>query len=315
MSNKPISGKSRIPAKELTAYERWELPAMDEQGNAVKPEPEPEEMVKPLTAADLEQIHKDAYEAGFEEGYKAGEQQGLQNGFEKGHQDGSVKGEQEGYQKGQESGHAEAFAKTDGEMQSALRRLQNLLGELLDPIKAHDDEIEEALLNLTMALTRAVIKRELVLDSRQIRTVLREALGMLPSTSANIRIFLNPVDIDSVSQVINEMDGEAKVIASEEIIPGGCRVETSQSLINYTVEKRFQKAVQSMLERSMARADGEEVSDLSQAMGELTDFHRELLDTEVALDAVEKPISLDPEPEPPEPEPTHVEGSDEPDKN
>ena len=39
----------RIPKEQMTAWERWELPLLDERGNQVVEEEE----VKPLTAADL----------------------------------------------------------------------------------------------------------------------------------------------------------------------------------------------------------------------------------------------------------------------
>ena len=41
----------RIPKEQMTAWERWELPLLDERGNQVVEEEE----VKPLTAADLEE--------------------------------------------------------------------------------------------------------------------------------------------------------------------------------------------------------------------------------------------------------------------
>lgn len=57
----------RIPKEQMTAWERWELPLLDERGNQVVEEEE----VKPLTAADLEEIRQAAREDGFQEGRQA----------------------------------------------------------------------------------------------------------------------------------------------------------------------------------------------------------------------------------------------------
>ena len=48
-----------------------------------------------------------------------------------------------------------------------------MLGELLLPIRQHQDELETSLVNLTMVLARAVVYRELTIDSSQIRQVVR----------------------------------------------------------------------------------------------------------------------------------------------
>jgi len=63
---------------------------------------------------------------------------------------------------------------------------------------------------------------------------------------------------------------------------GGCKLETRHSLVDYTVEKRFQKAVQDMLSEELdaeSKGDGEE---LDAMMDDLTDFHRDVLDPEKA---------------------------------
>ena len=88
----------RIPKEQLTAWERWELPLLDERGNQVIQEQE----VKPLTAADLEEIRQAAREDGFQEGREAGYQEGFEKGRADGHQQGLQAGEAEGRELGQQ---------------------------------------------------------------------------------------------------------------------------------------------------------------------------------------------------------------------
>ena len=70
---------NRIPKEQLTAYERWELPLLDARGNEVPREEERD--VKPLTAADLEDIRQ----AAREDGYAEGRDRPLRSGVQESH--------------------------------------------------------------------------------------------------------------------------------------------------------------------------------------------------------------------------------------
>lgn len=260
---------NRIPKEQLTAYERWELPLLDARGNEVAREEE--QNVKPLTAADIEAIRAAAREDGYQEGREEGFQAGLSEGRQQGHQEGLETGQAEGLERGQAEAHSEIDAKLD--------RLEHLLGELMLPIKRHQDELETVLLNLTTVLSRAVVYRELSLDSSQIQRVVRRAIEALPSTADNLRIHVHPGDSDWVREVAARLETGASVVEDDRILPGGCTVETRHSLVDFTVEKRFQRAVQSMLDQQMTGSDAGESEELDSLMGDLTDFHREVMDS------------------------------------
>ncbi len=283
----------RIPADELTAYERWELPAMEMGGNdIVRTRVSTVEMaVKPLTAADLENIRKEAYQEGLEQGKTEGFSAGHKEGFDKGHQEGLESGTQQGLEEGRATGQQLKQAEVD----ENLKQLRSIMEQLLDPIRLHDDEIEEALLNLVLAISRSVIKREVSLDSQQITAVISDALALLPPTASNIKISINASDIDSVSTIVESISGGAQLISSDEILPGGCKVETLHSLIDFTIEKRFQKTVQQMLDRHSSSVPLDEAPDLAESMDDMTDFHREILEEPIVEAAeVETPIIEEP---------------------
>ncbi|WP_417545208.1 flagellar assembly protein FliH [Marinobacter sp.] len=262
---------SRIPKEQLTAYERWELPLLDASGNEVAREEELN--VKPLTAGDLAEIRQAAREDGLTEGREQGLQDGLAEGFEKGHKEGLETGLAEGRERGQIEGYDESRA----EVTASLDRLEPMLGELLLPIRKHQDELETSLLNLTMVLARAVVYRELTIDSSHIRQVVRRALEALPSTVDNVRIHVHPDDYNAVREVAERFDAAASVVEDSNILPGGCRVETRNSLVDFTVEKRFQRAVQSMLEQQTDDSESSEPEELNALMDDLTDFQRDVL--------------------------------------
>ncbi len=264
-NKKPLSGK------DLTAYERWELPVIDEEGNEF---PAESLRVKPLTAADLEKIHDEAFAAGRE----AGEAEGKAAGHKAGLAKGTEEGKKQGYEAGFNTGRKEAYAAAEGEIKETQTRLADLMQALLDPIRKSEDKIEEALLNLTLAISRAVICRELNTDSSHISQIVKEALALLPEVATQVRLFIHPKDEAAVREVVTSADLAARIISTPEIHPGGCKVETSSSLIDFTVEKRFQKTVQQILESVGQKSTVDEAPDLTDAMEDMTNFHRELLD-------------------------------------
>ena len=264
---------NRIPKEQLTAYERWELPLLDERGNEIAREEERD--VKPLTAADLGEIRTAAREDGYNEGREAGYQAGLAEGRAEGHEEGKQAGLAEGREHGEKQGYDDARKEIDAK----LDRLEHLMGELLLPIRRHEDEVETALVNLTTVLARAVVFRELTLDSSQIKSVVRRALAALPSTAENLRIHIHPDDETFVREVTARLESPASIIADDAILPGGCKVETRHSLVDFTVEKRFQRTVQTMLAEQSSEGDSAEAEELDAMMGDLSDFQRDVLST------------------------------------
>lgn len=274
----PRRNLDRIPKENLTAYERWELPLLDAKGNEVAREEERE--VKPLTAADIDEIRQAAHDDGLEEGRKDGFEAGHKEGLKTGHDEGFASGEKEGREQGEENG----LEQTRKDVDAKLGRLEELMGELLVPIQRHEDELETALVNLTTVLSRAVLYRELSLDSSQIAAVVKKAMASLPSTSENVRIHIHPDDYQFVGEVADRFEAKTSVVEDAAIMRGGCKLETRHSLVDYTIEKRFQKAVQDMLNEELDQespADGEE---LGAIMDDLSDFRRDVLDTPDALD-------------------------------
>ncbi|PPK52001.1 flagellar assembly protein FliH [Marinobacter persicus] len=276
------------PKEQMTAWERWELPLLDEQGNEVAQEAE----VKPMTAGELQEIRQAAQDDGFKEGREEGYKSGLEQGRADGREEGFAAGQEEGREQGRQQGVED----TRQQMAATMDRLEHLMGELVLPIKRHEEELETALVNLTTALARSVVYRELTLDSSQIRQVVRQALAALPSTTENLRIHIHPDDLEPVREVTERLEVTPNLIEDDSLLPGGCKVQTRHSLVDYTVEKRFQHAIQNMLEEQFGEPVDAIAADTGMQMGELTDFHRDVLESSAMEPLSSSPQSGD-EPE------------------
>jgi len=274
----PRRNLDRIPKENLTAYERWELPLLDARGNEVAREEERE--VKPLTAADIDEIRQAAHEDGHTEGREAGYRAGYDEGVEKGRQEGF----EAGFAEGREQGTEQGLVETRKEVDVKLDRLEHLLGELLIPIQRHENEIETALVNLTTVLARAIVFRELSLDSSHIAEVVRCAMASLPSTTENVRVHVHPDDCQWVSEVAGKFEAATSIVEDASILRGGCKLETRHSLVDFTVEKRFQKAIQGMLDKQLDTEKAVEGEELDVMMSDLTDFQHGVLDADETPD-------------------------------
>jgi len=219
-----------IRARDLEGFDRWALPSFDPEPEPVpEPEPEPEETVEevpleevqPLTLEELESIRQEAYNEGF------------------------ATGEREGFHSTQLKVRQEAEVALNARLES----LEQLMGQLLEPIAEQDALIEKQLVHLVSHIAREVIGRELKTDSSQITHVLREALKLLPMGAENIRIHINPQDFALAKALRERHEENWKLLEDDSLQPGGCWIETAHSRIDATVETRIEKAMTQLFDQ------------------------------------------------------------------
>ncbi len=270
--------KKRIPAGELTAYERWELPSLGESAKPRTPARRREE-VKPLTAADLERIRQEAYQEGFE--------QGKQDGFKAG----QASGHEEGLKQGREEGKAQGLQEGQAHIKHTQQQLTRLMQCLSEPLSEEQGKAAESMLNVSLAIARSVIRRELLTDSKVIQEVILEALSLLPRHSKNVVFRVNQMDAEYVRESLDAADSLAEVKVDPEVQAGGCLVDSTTQQYDFTIEKRFQKLVHQMLmrasnEQPQQKAGGQ----VSATMEERADFHGTVL-AEAESEQPDTPVS------------------------
>ncbi|WP_060481446.1 flagellar assembly protein FliH [Pseudomonas sp. NBRC 111119] len=232
MSTKEHHPSDLIRARDLEGVDVWALPSFDPQPpprsepeQPVEVEEEVEEVpledVQPLTLEELEAIRQEAYNEGF------------------------ATGEREGFHSTQLKVRQEA----DEALKVKLASLERLMTHLMEPIAEQDTHIEKTLVHLVAHITRQVIGRELHNDSSQITQVLRGALKLLPMGADNIRIHLNPQDFALAKALRERHEENWRLLEDSTLLPGGCRIETTQSRIDATMETRIEKAVAQLFDQ------------------------------------------------------------------
>lgn len=225
-----------IRGDQLQAFNLWDIPSFDEaphqvsrdaaQPEVAEAEPVVEEVeelpeVKPFTVEELEQIRAEAYNEGF------------------------ATGERDGFHSGQLKAQQEAKTR----IEARLDELGALMAQLFEPLQQQDDQIEDMLLTLVESMVRQVIQRELQTDSSQIVQVLRGALKALPMGANNIRIYLNPADFEAVKRLRERHEENWRLLEDDQLLPGGCRVETEHSQVDATRETRLQQIIEQLYEQ------------------------------------------------------------------
>lgn len=193
-----------------------------------------------------EQPSEQAYAEGLAQGREAGHAEGYRQGLEEGRRD----GEQQGLQQGQEA------------VERQLEEINRLATHLTHALNEQDYQLEQALLHLVENVARQVLQRELALDSSQLMPVVRQALSVLPPVRDNLRIIVHPEDRPILEQAAEHGGENWQAVASDSVERGGCRVETDQSVVDFTTSQRFRQAMEQIVQRQLgdAETDGKQDS-------------------------------------------------------
>lgn len=166
-----------------------------------------------LTAEQLEELQKEAYQEGFELGKK------------------------EGFA----FGHKEALEKGQQRIAQLIQQVEALMETLDTPLRALDEQVERELVELVISMVRQLVRREIRLEPSHIIGIVRESLSILPVSSRNIRVQLNPEDARLVREIYDMSDREQswKIVEDPVLARGGCRIITETSQIDATLESRI----------------------------------------------------------------------------
>lgn len=151
----------------------------------------------------------------------------------------------ESYARGLAAGQVAGKAET--ERQAA--RLGRIVDAMASPLQDIDDEVEEELTQLALAVARQIIRRELTVNPAHVIAAVREALAELPSSSREIRVLLNPDDAQLVREALSRPQGPAswEIVEDPVIEHGGCRVISPNTRVDASLEARIRAVASRVL--------------------------------------------------------------------
>lgn len=203
---------SRVIPGEEASWQSWALPDVDAPADAqtVQGAIHPP---GPLTAEQIEEIQRQAYDEGFAQGRRDG------------------------------------LASAQCEIGAQVERLCQLMSTLAQPLAELDVEVEQQLLALSLAVARQLVRREIKTDPGQVMAAVREAMAVLPISARKVRLHLHPEDAELVREALSlgEREQGWQIVEDPAVARGGCRIVTDSSQIDATVEARMQAVITAVM--------------------------------------------------------------------
>lgn len=166
---------------------------------------------------------------------------------------------QQSYEKSFAKGYMEGLDKGKQEIREQVGNLHSVLAALSVPLSDLDDLVVDELVQLCMAVVKQMVRRELRISPGEVVAVVREALSLLPAVAEDITLELHPEDAKIIRDTLVHADTNPswKIIEDSLLTRGGCRVLTSKSRIDATVEKRINTVIAEVMggERKMDKSE------------------------------------------------------------
>ena len=210
-----------IPSEEVGDFTQWKFGAVD-GSDLIEPEPEPEveipvEVDEAAQQALVQQACDDAYAEGFAQGQ-------AQTALE--------------WQQ-----RLDAYIAQQG--REMAQRLQGVVQTLDASLIDMQQDMAQQVLELACDIARQVVRQELSVNPNALQPVVREAVGMLVTEGRPALVRLHPDDMEAMAQPLREeMDSPGvQWMADASVPPGGCLVESAGTVVDGSLDKRWQRAI------------------------------------------------------------------------
>jgi flagellar assembly protein FliH len=170
--------------------------------------------------------------------------------------------QKQGFDEGREEGHKEGYAaglkKGQDEMQARIQQLNQLLNSIAKPLLQFDAVLEKELAQLSLHIARMLLKKECSVDAEHISRLIHESLAFLPASARNVRIKLNPQDIEFLEQSGQSLKTEEwTCVADKTVTQGGCVIDSDTSHIDASVEDRIQQLFDQLMNSHQPARNGD----------------------------------------------------------
>lgn len=237
-----------IPKEKLTAYQRWEVAAFDEQASDADaparsktrpPETPPADSAPcqeppaddpPLTEAAPEVEDSGSTQAPAEPPVVLPTAEDIERMHHEAHADGYANGYQEGI--------AAAQASVDA--------MATLLDNLQQAMTGIDQGVADQLLTLAIEVANQVLRQSLRLQPELLLAVVKEAVSTLHPHHGKPLLFVHPDDAALVREHLGDQLPHInwQIVEDGALTPGGCRVEVGASEVDATLETRWRRVVE-----------------------------------------------------------------------
>jgi flagellar assembly protein FliH len=253
-----MSESAKGNERKLTAYERWELPHLedvsprDNVGSSLLLRKKEEEVIieevdedslvyEPLTASQLEEIRLAAYDEGYVEGLEEGHQTGFEKGDAQGQEEGHAKGLEQGHKEGYEAGFTQSVEEATEKLAVVEALLNQLSQELQSPIETCKDQVESILYQSVASMVHSITQSQLTQVSESLLTSQIAFLSReLEELEQPIRIRLHS-DSAKLIQTFSVFDRvRIKIENDDSLLPGGFVLDSKGAFVDASIEHKIE---------------------------------------------------------------------------
>lgn len=252
-----MSDKQEKSERKLTAYERWELPHLE--NNASREHSGPAILIRkdtmvtteevdqdslvyePLTASQLEEIRSAAYDEGFIQGEEEGHKKGHSDGFAKGEVDGFEKGHEEGRLLGIEEGKAQAREVAEAQLESIEALLANIVKEITSPLEESRTAVEDVLYHSMARIIENVCLAKMQQEGHKVlKEQLTRVFDEIGEYEGRVRLRLHSNDIVVLEELGVKSRLTLQVEADDSLVSGSFVIDSKSFHIDGRLEQRLE---------------------------------------------------------------------------
>lgn len=251
---KTVSSRNRaysrfIPKEDVGVFTPWNFAAVD-GSDALLPQPDivADTVVDPEAEAAALALQA-AEEAAREERQQQERDEAYAQGLLKGREDAAIEWQQ----------RMDDYIAGEGqELAGRLDAVVRALGASLEAMQQH---MAQDVLQLACGIARQVVRQELHVNQAALQPVVVEALEMLVTDGRPATVRLNPADHAAVGAALREKFAATPVqwLADAEVPQGGCLVDAAGTVVDGSLEKRWQRAIAPLGLESAWGGDGDGV--------------------------------------------------------
>lgn len=152
------------------------------------------------------------------------------------------------YRRGRTEGEEAAHARARREVSTAVAAAQRVLQDVQEARESWERQREENLVALATAVARQIADRELRGDADTYRALVKKAAAAFPADQA-VKVRIHPEDLSMISAAASgnvpdaDVTGgrDARWIADEAIVRGGCILEGPNRIVDGRVDEALER--------------------------------------------------------------------------
>lgn len=145
-------------------------------------------------------------------------------------------------------GHAEGLEKARAEVAECVRRLSAIADALARPLDNVEQEVEQQLLGLAVALAAHVVRREIERDALPMVEAVRDCMAALPGATREAALHLHPADAAVVASHLQSGEQKLwKLVPDAALERGDVQLVSESSRIDGRLETRLREIVAAAL--------------------------------------------------------------------